>query len=206
MAGADSRNPRTGIEITDDGALRDAAVLITEGSTTTVRALALSFALASARVAVVSREPSDLHSMIADLLQAGAHDAVGLIADMTRMTGVTSVLDALRSRWGQLNVLVVAESESPLVERSSYDTDRVLDAPRDRALDTLSVIEAALPVLRRAAWAHIAVESSYDSIDLAAWHDRIHAFVADPPAEDIAVSIGPAPHLRTLLRAPTVQP
>lgn len=84
---------------------RDKVVLVTGGSSGLGRVIAEQFALRGARLAVAGLEADRVESAEKELRQAG-HQAIGIVADVTRQDDVDSLLEKTLARFGQIDVLV----------------------------------------------------------------------------------------------------
>jgi NAD(P)-dependent dehydrogenase (short-subunit alcohol dehydrogenase family) len=107
-------------------------------------------------VAVLARERAALDETVDALRRAGSADAVGLAADLGDAAAVRDAFATIAGRWGSLNVLVNAAGPLDAIGRvealSDADWMRAFDAG---TLAAVRCVRAALPLLRRAAWARI---------------------------------------------------
>jgi 3-oxoacyl-[acyl-carrier protein] reductase len=124
------------------------------------RAVAEVLAADGARVAVMARGRDTLDATVAALQGLGSPEAVGISVDMTDASSIAAGFGEVRDRWGSLNVLV--HTIGPGAGRF----DDLDDGDWDGAftLGTMSAVRsvrAALPLLRAADWARIAIFSAH---------------------------------------------
>jgi 3-oxoacyl-[acyl-carrier protein] reductase len=140
-----------------DLGLSDAAVLVCGGSTGMGRAAADCFAAEGARVAVIARSRGDLDSTVEQLLALGAHDALGLEADLTDSASIEKAVAEVDRRWGSLNALVNAAGpfSSGIKDLENYSDEEWGEIYNGVTLSAVRAIRAALPLLRKSSWARI---------------------------------------------------
>jgi 3-oxoacyl-[acyl-carrier protein] reductase len=143
-----------------DLGLAGATAVVTGGSKGMGRAVAEVLAADGARVAVMARGREALDQTVDALTAAGSPDAVGIGVDMTDPASIAAAFAEVGARWGSLNVLV--HTIGPGAGRFEQLEDADWDAAF--ALGTMSAVRsvrAALPLLRGAAWARIAIFSAH---------------------------------------------
>ncbi|MEE3849605.1 SDR family oxidoreductase [Gordonia sp. LSe1-13] len=156
-----------------DLGLAGAAVVVAGGGRGMGRAAARCFADDGARVAVLARTRRDLDETVDDLGRRGSPDPVGHQVDVRDDAQVAEVFADLRSRWGEVNVLVnaVGPDVRGTVEDLTDDQWRV--AFEDGVLGIVHCVRAALPLLRKAGWARIvnfsASSTQRQTVSLAAY-------------------------------------
>jgi 3-oxoacyl-[acyl-carrier protein] reductase len=140
-----------------DLGLKDATVLIAGGTTGMGRAAADCFAADGARVAVIARSKESLDRTVAELTKLGAADALGLQVDLFDGASIDAALAELGRRWGHLNALVNAAGPLPgdLKSFETYTDEEWLGVFNGVLMSSVRTIRAALPLLRKAAWARI---------------------------------------------------
>jgi 3-oxoacyl-[acyl-carrier protein] reductase len=148
-----------------DLGLRGAGAVVSGGSKGMGRAAAVCLAAEGARVAVLARGLAALDETVAELLTAGAEDAVGISTDLTVRAQVDDAFARIGDRWGECNVLVNAAGPVDVGIRRFEDLD---DAEWMATFDigTLSAarcVRAALPLLRAAEWARIVNVSAHST-------------------------------------------
>ncbi|HLK11152.1 MAG TPA: SDR family oxidoreductase [Candidatus Binatia bacterium] len=140
-----------------DLGLADATVVVAGGSKGMGFAAARCFAAEGARVAVLARTVAALDEAVAGLRAAGSPEALGVPTDLCVAAQVDAAFAGLGARWGALNVLVNAagpvgvgvgpfEALDDAAWRATFDAG---------VLGMVRCVRAALPWLRRAAWARI---------------------------------------------------
>jgi NAD(P)-dependent dehydrogenase (short-subunit alcohol dehydrogenase family) len=138
-----------------DLGLRDAAAVVTGGSSGMGRAAAECFAEDGARVAVLARRRAELDETVAALRKLGSPDAVGIAADVTDAAAVAAAFAEVGARWGALNILVNTVGPG---DTGTIDTLDDEAWQRSLELGVMSVVRctrAALPWLRKAEWGRI---------------------------------------------------
>jgi len=140
-----------------DLGLNNAAVLVSGGTTGMGRAAAECFAADGARVAVLARSRADLDATVVALSRLGSPDAIGLQADLFDSASVEAALRQLGERWGHLNALVNAAGPLAGELRSfeTYSDEEWLGVFNGLLMGAVRTTRAALPLLRKAAWARI---------------------------------------------------
>lgn len=117
-----------------------------------------------ARVAIIARSRADLDRATGDLSQRGSPDAVGLVADIRDTEQVNEVFAGIGERWnGELNVLINAVGPGAV---GGFDdlTDEQWRAAFDEGLmGMVRCVRAALPLLRKAAWARVVNFSAHST-------------------------------------------
>jgi 3-oxoacyl-[acyl-carrier protein] reductase len=132
----------------------NATAAVTGGSKGMGRAIAECLAGEGARVAVLARGRPALDETVAALEGAGSPQAIGLQVDVADDSSVRAAFDTLEKDWGDLNVLV--NTVGPAAGRFEQlgDADW-LTAFQLGTMGAVRCVRAALPLLRRAAWARI---------------------------------------------------
>jgi NAD(P)-dependent dehydrogenase (short-subunit alcohol dehydrogenase family) len=148
-----------------DLGLADATVVIAGGSKGMGLAAARCFAGEKARVALLARTRGPLEQAVAAVRGAGSPDAVGIATDLTRAADVEAAFRRIDVRWGALNVLVNAAGPVGVgVGRFETLDDQAWYATFDAGvLGMVRCVRAALPLLRRAAWARIVNVSAHST-------------------------------------------
>jgi 3-oxoacyl-[acyl-carrier protein] reductase len=148
-----------------DLGLADATVVIAGGSKGMGLAAARCFAAEGARVGVLARTPAPLEQAVSTARAAGSPDAVGIATDLTRAADVDAAFRQIDARWGALNVLVNAAGPVGVgVGRFETLDDQAWQSTFDAGvLGMVRCVRAALPLLRRAAWARIVNVSAHST-------------------------------------------
>jgi NAD(P)-dependent dehydrogenase (short-subunit alcohol dehydrogenase family) len=139
-----------------DLGLKGATAVVVGGGRGMGLAAARCLADDGARVAVLARSRADLDAAVADLLDRGSPDAVGIVADAGDGAAVEKAFEQVSERWnGELNILI--NSVGPSVQGSFevLTDDQWREAVDDGAMSMVRCVRAALPLLRKAEWARI---------------------------------------------------
>lgn len=130
-------------------------MVVAGGSRGIGRATAGLLAAEGCRVAVLARTDADLRDAETELSGGGATDAVGLQCDLLDTGEVEAAFSFLDERWGELNALVNAAGPTGLGALDEL-TDNEWMASFDLGVLTMvRAVRAALPLLRKAAFARI---------------------------------------------------
>jgi 3-oxoacyl-[acyl-carrier protein] reductase len=138
-----------------DLGLRGKTALITGASSGLGRACALALAAEGARVAVAARRLDRLEGVAADARALGATDAAAYHVDLADPASIDALLDAVRARQGDPDVLV-ANSGPPPPGTADALTLAQWDAayePTMRAI--LQLAYGVLPAMRARRWGRI---------------------------------------------------
>jgi len=139
-----------------DLGLNGGAAVVAGGTKGMGRSAAECLAGDGCRVAVLGRTQAAIDDAVAALRAAGSPDAVGCRVDLTRDEQVRAVFAELGARWGELNILINAAGPMGSVGGvEQLSDDDWLQAFDMGALAAVRCVRAALPWLRRAAWARI---------------------------------------------------
>jgi NAD(P)-dependent dehydrogenase (short-subunit alcohol dehydrogenase family) len=148
-----------------DLGLEQAAVLVGGGTKGMGRAAARCFAAEGARVAVLARTQAVLNETVEELRALGAPDAMSLRADLTDAADIERAFAELGARWGELNVLVNAAGpvEVGIARFEDLDDAEWMATFEIGTMSAVRCVRAALPLLRRAAWARIVNVSAHST-------------------------------------------
>jgi NAD(P)-dependent dehydrogenase (short-subunit alcohol dehydrogenase family) len=147
-----------------DLGLKDAAVCVQGGTKGMGRAAAECFAADGARVVVLAREQAGIDATVARLTELGSPDAWGVRVDLLDPSTIDAAFEAIGRRWGELNTLVNAAG--PGGTRTTFDGIPDEEWRRAYELGAMSAVRctrAALPLLRKAAWARVVNVSAHST-------------------------------------------
>ena len=147
-----------------DLGLAGAAVCVQGGTRGMGRAAAECFARDGARVVVLARGQAGIDEAVAALRRLGSPDAWGIPVDLTAPETIRAAFDAIGARWGELNTLVNAAG--PGAALATFETiadDEWFSAFEVGALSAVRCTRAALPWLRKAAWARVVNVSAHST-------------------------------------------
>lgn len=148
-----------------DLGLAGAAVVVSGGTKGMGRAAAECLAAEGARVAVLARTPDALRDTEQALWAAGSPDVLAVATDLTDATSVSHAFDVVGARWGELHVLVNAAGPVDVGIKAfdQLDDDEWFATFDIGTLSAVRCVRAALPLLRRAAWARIVNVSAHST-------------------------------------------
>lgn len=143
-----------------DLGLGGATAAVTGGTKGMGRAAAECFAADGARVAVLARGPGGLEEATAGLRAAGSPEVLAVPCDVGDRGEVERAFATISERWGHLNALVntVGPGAGTLGELTD---EQWQEAFRTGTMAAVHCVRAALPLLRRAAWARIVNVSAH---------------------------------------------
>ena len=147
-----------------DLGLAGAAVCVQGGTRGMGRAAAECFARDGARVVVLARGQEELDATAEALRRLGSPDAWGDRVDLARPETIDAAFAEIARRWGELNTLVNAAG--PGASQSTFDSiadDEWRGAFELGALAAVRCTRAALPLLRKAAWARVVNVSAHST-------------------------------------------
>ena len=145
-----------------DLGLAGAAAVVTGGSKGMGRATALCLAAEGARVCILARGRAALDETVAALTAAGSPDAFGLSVDIGNADEIEAAFRTVGERWGELNCLV----NTPGPHAGHFfeiGDDDFYEHFTIGAMSAVRCVRAALPLLRRAAWARIVNVSAHST-------------------------------------------
>jgi len=126
----------------------DKVVIVTGAARGMGRATALAFAREGAKVAVTDVSADEAHSVVREIGQAGG-DAVAIQADVSDLTDVSRMVDAVIERYGTVDVLVnnagVLGKTGPLEEIAPEEWARVIDI---NLTGVFNCTKAVLPIMK----------------------------------------------------------
>jgi len=146
-----------------DLGLKGAFVVVQGGSQGMGRAAAECFAADGAKVAVLARNPTNLKTTVARLLELGAEEAFALPADITFPEQVEAAFEVVGQRWGALNVLVNAAGPASSGSFEQLDDEAWSGVIDVGAMGMVRCVRAALPLLKAAEWARIVNVSAHST-------------------------------------------
>jgi 3-oxoacyl-[acyl-carrier protein] reductase len=143
-----------------DLGLTGATAVVTGGSKGMGRAVAEVLAGDGARVAVMARGREALDETVEALRAAGSPEAIGISAEMTDPESIDAGFREVDERWSSLNVLVhtigPGAGRFEQLDDADWDTAFALGA-----MSAVRSVRSALPLLRAAPWARIAIFSAH---------------------------------------------
>jgi 3-oxoacyl-[acyl-carrier protein] reductase len=147
-----------------DIGLAGAAVCVQGGTKGMGRAAAECFARDGARVVVLARGQEGIETTVEALRRLGSPDAWGLRVDLTRPDTIDAAFAEIGRRWAELNTLVNAAGPGGSQATFEAIPDEEWRAAFEvGALSAVRCTRAALPLLRRAAWARVVNVSAHST-------------------------------------------
>ena len=147
-----------------DLGLTNATAVVVGGGRGMGLAAARCLADDGARVAIIARSRADLDRAAEDLANRGSPDALGLVADVGNADQVNGVFAELGDRWnGELNVLINAVGPGAVGSFEDLTDEQWDQAFDDGVMGMVRCVRAALPLLRKAAWARIVNFSAHST-------------------------------------------
>lgn len=146
-----------------DLGLRDAAAVVTGGSSGMGRAAAECLADDGARVAVLARRKSELDETVAALGRHGSPDPLGLSVDVTDPAAIEAAFAEVGARWGALHILVNTVGPGDTGTIDSLSDEAWQRSFEIGVMGAVRCTRAALPWLRRAEWGRIVNVSAHST-------------------------------------------
>jgi 3-oxoacyl-[acyl-carrier protein] reductase len=138
-----------------DLGLRDRAICVAGGSRGMGRAAAELLAAEGCRVAVLGRTDAGVREAEDELIASGSPDAVGLQCDLLDTGEVEAAFTFLDERWGELHGVINAAGPSRVGALEDLTENEWLEDFDVGVLTMIRTVRAALPLLRKAAFARI---------------------------------------------------
>ena len=157
-----------------DGILAGKVAYVAGGSSGINLGVALGFAEAGAKVAVVSRSPEKIEAAAQQLRDAG-HDAIGVAADVRDFAAIDRSLALTRERFGEIDIVLSGAAGNfvaPALNLSANGFKTVVDID---LLGTFNVLRAAFQYLRRPGASLISITAGQAVRPMA---NQIHACAA----------------------------
>ena len=127
--------------------LTNQKALVTGGTKGIGEAVVQLFLELGASVFIVARDNALLQNQLTAYRQQG-HDVEGLAADLSQPDEVARIMDAVRGRWGGLDILINnagTNIRKPTTEYTTDEYDRVFDT---NLRSTFGLCQAAYPLLK----------------------------------------------------------
>lgn len=139
-----------------DLGLNGAAAVVAGGTKGMGRAAAECLAADGCRVAVLGRTQAAVDDTVSALRAAGCPDALGCSVDLTRDAEVRAAFTRVGECWGEINILINAAGPTGATGTiEQLSDDAWIQAFDQGALAAVRCVRAALPWLRKAAWARV---------------------------------------------------
>jgi len=140
-------------------ALDGKVAFVAGGSSGINLGVALGFAEAGAKVALISRSSEKIEAAAKGLRDAG-HDAIGMAADVRDFAAVDQALAAAREKWGDIDIVLSGAAGNfvaPASEMSANGFKTVIDID---LLGTFNVFRASYPYIRKPGASLIAITAA----------------------------------------------
>ncbi|MFM0640535.1 SDR family oxidoreductase [Paraburkholderia metrosideri] len=140
---------------------------VTGGTSGINHHIALRYAKAGARVALIGRNVEKAEAAAAVVRKAGG-EAVGLSADVRDYAGLEGAFKAVHDRWGEIDIVIAGAAGNfvaPVLGMSSNGFRTVIDID---LVGTFNTVRAAFAFLRRPGAAIIAISASHSTMPVAA--------------------------------------
>lgn len=132
-----------------DLGLKDRVAVVCGASQGMGRAIAGSLAAEGARVLLVARSADKLHEAQAAIAgQVPGAQLATLALDLTPSDSAAAVVDAARTRWGRLDVLVTNTGGPPPGQPLDLDDDKYLLAYQQNFMNVVRLCRHAVPLMR----------------------------------------------------------
>lgn len=136
--------------------LKDRVAVVCGASQGMGQAIAASLAAEGARVLLVARNGEKLHEAQADIgAQVPGAQLATLALDLTPPDSAAAVIDAVRTRWGRLDVLVTNTGGPPPGQPLDLDDDKFLLAYEQNFMNVVRLCRHAVPLMRQNGYGRI---------------------------------------------------
>lgn len=137
--------------------------LVTGGTKGIGQAIVQQFLELGAAVFIVARTSDTLHQQLTDYRQQG-FTVDGLAADLSQPGAATQVIDAVKSRWGSLDILVNntgTNTRKPTVDNTAADYDHIMTTNLRSAYE---LTQQAYPLLKASGQGNVVFVSSVSGL------------------------------------------
>ncbi len=128
------------------------------------RAVAERLSTEGARVAICSRNESDLHRVAAEMRAAHGNVVLPVRADMRSKADIDHFINAAVEAWGRLDILVTNAGGPPSGPYAAFDDQAWLDALNLNFMSTVRLAYAAIPHLRATGGGRIIAMTSISAL------------------------------------------
>ena len=143
----------------DNKTLAGTVALVTGASSGIGEATALALAASGAKVALAARRTDRLDAVVRQIEDAGG-EALALVCDVTEEAQVNQTVQAVKEKWGRLDVLVNNAGIAVLGPVLGADTSEWRRAFNINVLGLMYATHAALPLMKAQGRGHIINMSS----------------------------------------------
>jgi NAD(P)-dependent dehydrogenase (short-subunit alcohol dehydrogenase family) len=130
------------------GILAGKVAFIAGGSSGINLGVAVGFAQAGAKVALISRSPERIETAAQGLRDAG-HDAIGVAADVRNFAAVDQAIAATRDTWGEIDIVLSGAAGNFVASASELSANGFKTVIDIDLLGTFNVFRASYPYLRK---------------------------------------------------------
>jgi NAD(P)-dependent dehydrogenase (short-subunit alcohol dehydrogenase family) len=157
-----------------DGPLAGKVAFVAGGSSGINLGVALGFAEAGARVALISRSPEKIEAAAQGLRDAGL-DAIGMAADVRDFPAVDRALAATHDRWGPIDIVLSGAAGNFVAPASQLSANGFKTVVDIDLLGTFNVFRASYPYLAKPGASLIAITAGQAKQAMA---NQVHACAA----------------------------
>ena len=138
-----------------DLGLRDRVAIVAAASKGIGRAVALGLAREGARVAMFSRDADAIDEAGRDVAEQAGGEVLALAADVTRLEDLQTVIDAVLTRWGRIDVLFNNAGGPPHGTFRDVDDAAWQQAFELNLMSTIRLSRLVIPPMRERRWGRI---------------------------------------------------
>ena len=138
-----------------DLGLRDRVAIVAAASKGIGRAVALGLAREGARVAMFSRDADAIDEAGRDVAEQTGAEVLALAADVTRLEDLQTVIAAVLTRWGRIDVLFNNAGGPPHGTFGEADDAAWQQAFELNLMSTIRLLRLVIPPMRERRWGRI---------------------------------------------------
>lgn len=129
--------------------------LVTAASKGLGRGSAEALSAEGCRVAICARTRDDVERAAREIAAKSGHEVVPLVADMSRAADIDALLDAVRQRLGDPDIVVCNAGGPPPGNFASTSLDQFLPAVELSMMSSIRLTYAAVPAMKAKGWGRI---------------------------------------------------
>src|SRR6266545_5804859 len=138
-----------------DLGLKDRVALVCASSTGLGRAVAEGLALERARVAMCARTHAVLDAAAAEIQSLTGSETFPIAADVTREEDVVRLIEAVRERWGRIDILVTNAGGPPGGPFEAHSMDAWRKSVDLNFLSAVQLCRLVVPLMKQQRWGRI---------------------------------------------------
>jgi len=143
-----------------DFGIRGKIALVTAASKGLGRGSAEALSAEGCRVAICSRTRADVDQVARDIAGQSGHEVVPFVADMSKSDDIDGLLDAVRERLGDPDIVVCNAGGPPPGNFETIKIEQFLPAVELSMMSSIQLTYATVPAMTRKGWGRIVYVTS----------------------------------------------